>query len=221
MAAVTGGMLSRDRLPFDFGSGAGPGRPGQVIRLHPQTGQRHLDWLTWGLLPAMAQNPDSAARPIHARAETVAEHPMFAEAFRHRRAIVPATEYYQRRTIGGSRHASNGQRYAISRRDGQPLAIAGLWEAFRRSDGEVIRSYCIITVAATGAIAAIHDRMPLVLNEPDWPLWLGERPSERGELAGDPATLLRPPADDVLVLRPIHGRTSPAPTAHRRNGTNV
>ena len=92
---------------------------------------------------------------------------------------------------GDPRHASNGQRYAISRRDGQPLAIAGLWEAFRRSDGEVIRTYCIITVAATGAIAEIYDRMPLVLNEPDWPLWLGET-------EGDPVSLLRPAAEDVL-----------------------
>lgn len=72
-----------------------------------------MDWLTWGLLPRGTLNPDTAPRPIHARAETVAEHPMFAGAFRHRRAIVPATEYYQRRTIGGP-----DQHFAISRRDG-------------------------------------------------------------------------------------------------------
>lgn len=214
MAAVTGDMFGGDRAPLDFGSGAGPGRPGQVIRLHPQTGQRHLDWLTWGLLPHATEDPKNAPGPIHARAETVAKLPMFADAFRRRRAIVPATEYYQRRTIGGSRHASNGQQYAIYRRDGQPLAIAGLWETFRRSDGEVVRTYCIITVVATGAIAEIHDRMPLVLNEPDWPVWLGE-------VLGDPVTLLRPPADDVLVLRPIHGRRSPAPSTHRGKAAHV
>ena len=121
--------------------------------------------MTWGLLPHATESLDGAIGPIHARAETVAELPMFADAFQHRRAIVPATEYYQRRTIGGL-----GQRYAISRRDGQPLAIAGLWEAFRQSDGKVVRSYCIVTVAATGAVAEIHERMPLVINEPNWPV---------------------------------------------------
>jgi putative SOS response-associated peptidase YedK len=203
MAAVTGERAGGDQAPLDFGAEAGPGRPGQVIRLHPKKGQRHLDWLTWGLMPRAGGNPDGAAAPIHARAETVAELPVFAAAFRHRRAIVPAAEYFQRRTIGAP-----GQRYAIARRDGRPLAIAGLWEAFRRPDGEIVRTYCIITVAATGAIAAIHDRMSLVLEEPDWPLWLGETP-------GDPAALLQPPAEEVLVLRQLHGTTLSA-TRHAR-----
>ncbi len=176
-------MVGRDLEALDFGSGAGPGRPGQVIRLHPKTGQRHLDWLTWGLLSPATEHPGSAPGPIHARAETVAALPMFVDAFRHRRAIVPAAEYYQRRTIGEA-----GQRYAISRRDGRPMAIAGLWEAFRRPDGEVVRTYCIITVEAAGAVAEIHDRMPLVLDEPDWPVWLGETP-------GDPVALLQQAAE--------------------------
>jgi putative SOS response-associated peptidase YedK len=180
-----------------------------VIRLHPRTGQRHLDWLTWGLLRPAAEGANGVPAPIHTRAETVAEHPMFAEAFRHRRAIVPATEYYQRRTIG-----EPGQRYAISRRDGQPMAIAGLWDAFRRPGGEVVRTYCIITVGATGAIAEIHDRMPLVIDERDWAVWLGEAP-------GDPTILLRPITDDVLALTPVRGRSSAAPPAQRGKSARV
>jgi putative SOS response-associated peptidase YedK len=99
--------------------------------LHPQTGQRHLDWLTWGLLPHWTRNLKS--RPIHARAETVAELPTFANAFKHRRAIVPVAEYFQRRTVG----SPAGQRYAVARADSQPMAIAGLWEAFRAASGDV------------------------------------------------------------------------------------
>ena len=163
MASARSDIFGEDREAPEFGAGAGPSRPGQVIRLHPRTGQRHLDWLTWGLLPSAAAQAAGAPGPIHARAETVAAIPMFAEAFRQRRAIVPATEYYQRRTIG-----QPALRYAISRRDGQPMAIAGLWEAFRQPGGEVVRTYCIITVPAMGAVAEIHDRMPLVLDDRDW-----------------------------------------------------
>ena len=209
MTANTGNLFGGDRESFDSGIGAGPGRPGQVIRLHPKTGQRCLDWLTWGLLPPTAAHSDGEPAPIHARAEIVADLPMFAGAFRHRRAIVPAAEYYQHRTIGAA-----GERYAIARRDGQPLAIAGLWEAFRRPDGEVVRTYCIITVEARGAVANIHDRMPLVLDEPDWPLWLGEAP-------GDPAALREPRTDDMLVLRPVRGGRSQAPTARAGNAARV
>jgi putative SOS response-associated peptidase YedK len=168
---------------------AGPRRPGLVIRLHPKTGVRHLDWLTWGLLPHDTPNPDAALQPTHARAETVAELPLFADAFWHRRAFVPANEYYQRRTRGGP-----AQDFAISRRDGQPMAIAGLWDAYAAPDGIIARTYCIITVEAAGAVAKIHDRMPLVLEEKDWPLWLGEVP-------GDPTPLLHPAASDRLIVR--------------------
>jgi putative SOS response-associated peptidase YedK len=178
-------------LDLNLASGAGAGRPGQVIRLHPVTRARHLDWLNWGLIPPATADDPGAPHPIHARAETVAELPMFAGAFRQRRAIVPATAYFLCRTSG-----TGAARYAITRKDGQPLAIAGLWEALTGPDRKIIRTYCIITVAAVGAAAEIHNRMPLVLEEKDWPLWLGEIP-------GDPATLMRPSTRDTLAVRPM------------------
>lgn len=169
----------------------GQGRPGTVLRWNSRTGQRHLDELVWGLLPHDTQDPANALRPIMARAETVAENPLFASAFLDRRAIVPMSVYYQRRTIAGA-----GQRFAISRKDGQPMAVAGLWESFRRPDGAIDRSYCIITTEANALIAPIHDRMLVVLEKADWPVWLGEQP-------GDPSPLPRPPALDVLECKPI------------------
>jgi putative SOS response-associated peptidase YedK len=95
-------MFGGDWEQIDLGPGAGAGRPGQVIRLHPNTGERHMDWLTWGLVPASVTGDDRAPRPIHARAETVTQLPMFAEAFLKRRAIVPATAYFQHRTRGAN-----------------------------------------------------------------------------------------------------------------------
>ena len=176
----------------------GQGRPGTVLRWNPKTGQRHLDELVWGLLPHDTKDPANALRPIMARAETIAEHPLFASAFRDRRAIVPMSVYYQRRTIGGT-----GQRFAISRKDGQPMAVAGLWESFRRPDGAIDRSYCIITTKANTLIAPFHDRMLVVLEKEDWPVWLGEQP-------GDPSLLLRPPAPEILQCKPTgDGQSKP------------
>ena len=174
----------------------GQGRPGSVLRWNPKTGQRHLDELVWGLLPHDTKDPANALRPIMARAETVATHPLFASAFRDRRAIVPISVYYQRRSIG-----EVGQRFAISRKDGDPMAVAGLWEAFRRPDGAIDRTYCIITTGANALIAPIHDRMLVVLERADWPVWLGEQP-------GDPSLLLRPAPADVLQCRPAGDRAA-------------
>jgi len=185
--------MSDDQAGPDFGDGAGPGRQAQVIRRHPTTGQRHMDLLTWGLVPAGMAGTADAPRPIHARAETVAELPMFADAFANRRAIAPADQYFLR--------SGAGARYAVKRRDGLPLAMAALWEAYPAPGGGMVRTYCIITVPANATVSPIHDRMPLVLEQADWPLWLGEEP-------GDPAALLRPSAGDVLVVQPVRGRRS-------------
>jgi putative SOS response-associated peptidase YedK len=192
-----------DDQPRDLDAGVahGRGRPGTVLRYNPKTGQRHLDELIWGLLPHDTQELDTALRPINARAETVATHPLFASAFRDRRAIIPMSVYYQRRRTGGPTEV-----FAISRKDGEPMAVAGLWEAFRGPDGAITRTYCIITTEANSVISPIHDRMLLVLEKADWPQWLGEVP-------GDPSLLLRPVAPEVLQCKQAsNGRRK----SHRR-----
>jgi putative SOS response-associated peptidase YedK len=192
-AEQSGAAMSNDQVGFDLGDYTGPGLQAQVIRRHPATGQRHLDRLTWGLVPAAMAGSADLPQPIHARAETVVELPMFAPAFASRRAIAPADRYFLR--------SGAGARYTVTRRDGLPLAMAALWEAYPTSGGGVVRTYCIITVPANTDIRPFRDRMPLVLEQADWPLWLGEA-------SGDPAALLRPSADDVLVVQPVQGRRS-------------
>jgi putative SOS response-associated peptidase YedK len=173
---------------LDFGK---PGELGLVVRLNPKTGERSFDQLIWGLVPHDTENLASAPRPIWARAETVASHPMFADAFQRRRAIVPANEYFQRATKG-----EIGRRWALSGIDRRPMAWAGLWEGYRSPSGEIIRTYCVITVEPSADVAPIHDRMPLIIEDGDLPLWLGET-------TGDPTTLLRPPREGILVSRAL------------------
>ena len=87
----------------------------------------------------------------------------------------------------------------VTRVDGKPMAWAGLWESFVWPGDRVERSYCVITVDANATIVPHHDRMPLVLEPEDWPLWLGEAP-------GDPATLLRMVDPDVIRCEPVAQR---------------
>jgi putative SOS response-associated peptidase YedK len=167
-----------------------------IVRRHPETGERHLDLLQWGLLPYFTKDPVHARRPINARAETVAKSGMFRRAFELRRAIVPADTFYEWRVV-----ANGKQPYAIARHDGQPMAFAGLWEGFRWPDGTVTRSFAIITTAANAEIAELHDRMPVILEPADWPVWLGEA-------LGDPGSLLHAPADGTLRTWPVDRRVN-------------
>jgi putative SOS response-associated peptidase YedK len=157
-----------------------PTRDAPVVRRHPESGERRLDLLRWGLLPHWAKDAKSVRQPINARSETVATAPMFRDAFRHRRCLVPADAFYEWQATGGAKLP-----WAIARADGQPLTFAGLWEGWRGSDGAVIRSFTIVTTGANEALRPLHERMPVVLEPADWPLWLGET-------AGDPADVMRP-----------------------------
>jgi putative SOS response-associated peptidase YedK len=168
-----------------------PTQTAATIRLHPQTGARHLDALTWGLVPHFTKELKSAKRPINARAETVATSPLFRSAFAARRCLVPADAFYEwQTTVAGK------QPFAIARADGAPLVMAGLWEGWRSPDGEVLRSFTLLTTEANAEMARLHHRMPVILESPDWPLWLGEQP-------GAPATLMRPAPNGTLRTWPV------------------
>ena len=157
-----------------------PTRDAPVVRLHPDTGERRLDLLRWGLVPHWAKDPKSVRMTINARGETLASTPMFRDAFARRRCLVPADVFYEWQVIDGAKHP-----WAIARTDGQPMVFAGLWEGWRGADGTVIRSFTIVTTGANDALRPLHERMPVVLEPDDWPLWLGEQ-------EGDRAALLRP-----------------------------
>ena len=157
-----------------------PTRSAAVVRRHPQTGARHLDALRWGLIPHWTRDAKAIRQPINARSETAGTSPYFRDALRARRCIAPADAFYEWKAEGKAK-----QPYAIARADGQPMAFAALWEGWRSPEGEVIRSYTLLTTTANDQLCHLHERMTVVLEAADWPLWLGEAD-------GDPLALLRP-----------------------------
>ncbi|MDR3535219.1 MAG: SOS response-associated peptidase [Acetobacteraceae bacterium] len=165
-----------------------PSQAAMVVRHHPETGDRHLDLLRWGLIPHFTKDLKTARKPINARSETAGSSGMFRGALASRRCLVPADAFYEWRAM-----ANGKQPYAIARRDGAPLAFAGLWEGWRAPDGEILRTFAILTTAANATMSELHDRMPVIVEEPDWPVWLGE-------VDGSPTEIMRPAGDDVLHL---------------------
>ncbi len=140
--------------------------------------------LRWGLIPHFCdKRPDFA--PIHARAETVAENEWFSDAYHKRRCVVPMNSFFQKN--------SRGRRYAISRRDGGPFGVAGIWENWRNPlTDRWERTFAVITVPANALIAPIHDRMLAILPNEQFPRWLSNE--------SDPRDLLVPfPADQLTV----------------------
>ena len=168
-----------------------PTQAALVVRRHPETGERRLDPLVWGLIPSGEKDPKGGRKPINARSETIATSGTFRSAFKARRCIVPMDAFYEWEAT-----PTGKQPWAFARHDGAPLALAGLWEGWRAPDGEIRRTFTIATTAANLFMSRIHDRMPAILEPADWPVWLGEE-------AGDPLRLLRPAPEGVLRQWPV------------------
>ncbi|SRR6266851_1613928 len=165
-----------------------------VVRFNPQTRQRSLDLLRWGLVPLWAKDPSFGPKCINARSETVATNNIFRDAFERRRCLVPADAFYEWQKRDG-----RSQPYAIVPADSGVFAFAGLWERWKNpADGSILRSFTIITGLANGLCQPIHDRMPVILPSAAWPLWLGEEEVSPQELFA----LLRPyPAELMRAYR--------------------
>jgi putative SOS response-associated peptidase YedK len=168
-----------------------PSREAPVVRLHPETGARTLSLLRWGLVPHWLKDLTGARQPINARGETIAGTPMFRDAYARRRCLVPANAFYEWQTVHEGEKTARLP-WAIARADGAPLVFAGLWEGWRGPDGQggtkVIRSFTIVTTAANDTLRPLHERMPVIVEPSDWPLWLGEP----GEPGADPGRVIHP-----------------------------
>lgn len=156
-----------------------PSQPVAIVRRRGESAERELALVQWGFVPGWARDPGSIRQPINARGETVSAKPMFREAFRHRRCLIPADGFYEwKRAAGGK------QPWRIQRADGAPFAFAGLWDSWKARDGQVIESCAILTTEANETVRPIHDRMPVMLDIGRFGPWLEGLPVEASDLIG-------------------------------------
>ena len=160
----------------------------------------------WGLIPSWAKDRKIGSKMINARAETLAEKPAFKGLFAKKRCLIPMDGYYewQAGTADGPRNAKGQplkQPTFIHRLDGEPMAVAGLWSAWKDPDdrGRWLQSATIVTTSANDQMQAVHDRMPVIVPDDAWSRWLDPDPADRGELLG----LLSPSDDTELEIRPV------------------
>jgi putative SOS response-associated peptidase YedK len=156
---------------------------------------RRATLVRWGLLPAWVRDTKAFPLLFNARAEGAIEKASFKAAMRHRRALVPASGFYEWRQANGSK----GQPFWIRPRHGGVIAFAGLVETYAEPGGSEMDTGAILTVEASADIAHIHDRMPVVIDPGDFARWLDCRTLE----PRDVADLLRPAPLDFFEAIPV------------------
>ncbi len=133
---------------------------------------------TWGLIPHWVKDNIQMKKiwnnTLNARGETIFEKPSFRYSARNKRAIVYVDGFYEHHHYQGKTYP-----FYISRKDGQPMAMAALWSDWQEPEkGEWLRSFSIVTTEGNPLLAKIHNnpklkgpRMPLILPEEledDW-----------------------------------------------------
>jgi putative SOS response-associated peptidase YedK len=163
----------------------------------PEGGVRVLERMRWGLVPSWARDEKIGDRLINARAESLAQKSAFKTAFRKRRCLIPADGFYEWQRVSGKKQK---QPMFIHRRDGEPMAFAGLWEVWRaEADAPWLLSCTIVTTRANALMEPIHDRMPVMLPEAAWNTWLDVRTTEQAVLE----PLLVPAPDAEIEMWPV------------------
>ena len=187
--------------------------PGEELAVVRSDSPDSIDFLTWGLVPRWAEDPGIGNKLINARAETLAEKPSFREVYEERRCsrersegerdipkggrcLVLADGFYEWREDSGVK-----QPYRVCRVDGEPFAMAGLWERWER-ERDVRETVTIVTTEPNDVIRPLHDRMAAILPPGEERRWL-HADDERERRA-----LLEPIDGEELRTYPISTRVN-------------
>lgn len=154
---------------------ATPMRVARIMRLD-EAGRRELVPMRWGFSKYGAAAPTPVH--MHARGETVDSKPRFCDAFGERRGILMVETFNE----GEEQPNGRTKQWTIRPKDRKPIAIAVIWEEWQSQSGSIELTFIQVTVPANALVAKITDRMPAILRQEDWPVWLGERDAKLSEI---------------------------------------
>ena len=156
--------------------------------------------MRWGLILHWATDINIGAKMINAVCETAAERPVFKDAMRKRRCLIPADGFYEWKLVGPKKK----QPYNIGMQDDSLFAFAGLWDRWNSPPKGELLSCTILTTDANPLLKDIHDRMPVIIEKDDYDLWLDPGMTDTATVA----ELLRPFVARLMRCYPVGNRVN-------------
>jgi putative SOS response-associated peptidase YedK len=174
-----------------------PMQPIPVIRRHPKEPIRQISSMRWGLVPYCAKDPSITTGTINAKSETAATKPAFRDPLKFRRCLIPADGFYEWQRRGNSK-----QPFCFEVNNGALFAFAGLWDGWKDSSGQWLKTCSILTTTPNAVTSAIHDRMPVILDPNSYDLWLDPAMQNVAAIS----ELLKPYDARVMRCHPVSTR---------------
>ncbi len=150
---------------FEYNPNVAPTETAPIIRSSTSAG-RKLELARFGLIPAWAKDTKIAASLINAKSETIETKPSFRKPFKERRCVIPVDGFYEWKDEDGKKIP-----YMVHRKDNAIMSLAGVWE-YAEIEGEKIFSFSIITGQPSALTDPLHDRTPIILDDPEG--WIAE-----------------------------------------------
>ncbi len=141
--------------------------PSQRLPVISSSNPEGLSFYRWGLIPAWAKDAAIGYKMINARAETLTEKPAFRTLLSRKRCLVVADGFYEWQGKGKVK-----QPYRIMLKGGGLFAMAGLWDEWKNEQGELVRSFTVITTEPNSLMVPLHNRMPVIVPPDDYNTWL-------------------------------------------------
>ncbi len=163
--------------------------PSDKIKAVVKIDERELVLFNWGIITEWSVRKGCGL--INIRDDTLIDKKTFYSLFEKNRCLIVADGFYE-----WKKEPSGGKKtpYYFFMKNKKPFAFAGLWNTWTPPDGNEIRSCAIITTQANSLVKILHDRMPVILNERDYDLWLNTGFFDREKLS----SLLKPyPSEEM------------------------
>ena len=166
--------------------------PGQDIISVISDGQKNrVGLLKWGFIPSFASDEKVGFKMINAKAETLFEKPAYREAAKTRRCVILADSFYE--------WDKSKQPYRIFTKGNHIFPLAGIWNTYKRANGDLVHTVAIITTSANRPMSKIHERMPVILDEESQKKWLNTHVKDIETLS----RLLKPYKDEDIAMYPV------------------
>ena len=164
--------------------------------------------MEWGLVTHGTRDERGSGPLINARAETLAERPVFRDLLPTNRCLVPAGGYYE-----WKREGTRKTPFYIRVKDTTVFAFAGLWRTGTDEGGRPRSCFTILTTEANDLVSPVHGRMPVILNRDDEDRWISGAAPSREEMAA----LLAPFPSDRMECYAVSPRVN-SPLAPNEEG---
>jgi len=184
-----------------------------ILVVRERKGVTEAEMIRLGLVPSWAKDPSIGNRMANVRSDTALEKSSFRAAMQKRRCLIPADVFFEWQDVPGQKRRKP---FAVALKDAEIFALGGVWEAWRaKESGEWLITCAILTTEPNELLEPIHDRMPVIIREDDYPTWIAPETKSsdvRRMVESFPPDLMRtweigllvndPKTDDARVLTP-------------------